>query len=113
MLRPSLSLVLCLAMALLVGGCLSVDQRVIDGRDLGSAASFYPGLHYLYGDTWFDEAHGLEPGRQDLAKSTDAAGLAGRLWYGASLLILTFPEAALDTILLPCDVLLWLCCAED
>ncbi|MFT7464759.1 MAG: hypothetical protein ACI9EF_003118 [Pseudohongiellaceae bacterium] len=57
MLKPSLSLGLALALALVAGGCLSVDQRVIDGRDLGSAAPFYPGLHYLYGDAWFAECH--------------------------------------------------------
>ncbi|GEM_PF-2801365 len=108
--RPSLSSCLCLALGLLVGGCLSVDQRVIDGRGLGSAAPFYPGLHYLYGDAWFAETHELPTGRQGLEQSP---GAGGRLWYGASLLVLTFPEAALDTILLPCDVLLWLCCAEE
>ena len=112
MLKPSPSLVLCLAMGLLAVGCLSVDQRVIDGRDLGTAAPFYPGLHYLYGDVWFAECR--VPMKRSVSEPPrpDPVGLERPLLYSASLLLLTLPEAVFDTILLPCDGIVWLCCAE-
>jgi len=113
MLKPPLSLGLALVLALAAGGCLSVDQRIIDGRDLGTAAPFYPGLHYLYGDAWFDECHVTASGREGHEPASEPVTLAGPPFYGASLLFFTLPEAVFDTLLLPCDGLVWLCCAEE
>jgi uncharacterized protein YceK len=110
--KISKQLALYLLTSVLAVGCMSVDQRIIDLRGLGEADRFYPGVKYLWSDSWWEECHRSQGSSAEAAAGgTDAeagCGCLDPLLYGASLVVFTPAELVFDTLFLVWDVPMWL-----